>query len=164
MVVTSPRYGLQLYREMESEGPNRYELSSRSLLAFRLAAHLTSSCNNFFYRVWLTFARGNEVAQTTGDVRAPCVRTNTVALICRHEPNVRKVNFCFVTLLGNFKNNVCAGPLSLVFDKVKVVLQNVPDDYLSGCEFGDFECTTVNVLVVVIKHSAEFVGVALNSL
>src|SRR3990172_5712602 len=164
MVVTSPRYGLQLYREMESEGPNRYELSSRSLLAFRLAAHLASFCNNFFYRVWLTFARGNEVAQTTGYVRAPCVRTNTVALIRRHEPNVRKVNFCFVTLLGNFKDNICALPLALVLNKVKVVVQNMPNDFLARHEFGDFECTTVNVLVVVIKHSAEFVGVALNSL
>jgi hypothetical protein len=72
------------------------------------------------------------------------------------------VNFRFFTLLGDFKDNVCVGPLGLVFDKVEVVLQNVPNDFLARYEFGDFECTTVNVLVVVIKHSAEFVGVSLN--
>src|SRR5688500_9089735 len=38
-----------------------------------LIAHLTGLTNNFFYRIWLTFARGHQVAQTAGNVRTPCV-------------------------------------------------------------------------------------------
>jgi len=77
---------------------------------------------------------------------------------------VRKANFGFVTLLGNFKDNVSAIPLGLVRNKVEVVVQDMPYDFLAGDEFGDFECATVNVLVMVIKHGTEFAGVTLNCL
>jgi hypothetical protein len=36
----------------------------------------------------------------------------------------------------------------------------MPDDFLAGYEFGDFEGAAVNVLVAVLKFSAELVGVA----
>ena len=74
-----------------------------------------------------------------------------------------KVNFCFVALPGNFKHNIGIRPLGFVLNKVKVVVQNMPDDFLAGYEFGDFEYGTVNILIVILKFSAGFIGVTLNS-
>ncbi len=75
-----------------------------------------------------------------------------------------KANFCFVTQLGNFKDNVCARPLGLVLNKVKIVLQNVPHDFLARHAFGDLESGTVHVLVVVIKYDTKLVSVTFNGL
>ncbi len=74
---------------------------------------------------------------------------------------MRKANFRFVTLPGNFKNNVGTVPLALVLNKVEIVVQHVPYDSRAWHEFGDLKRATVNVLVVVIEHRAEFVCVSL---
>ena len=75
-----------------------------------------------------------------------------------------KVNFRFVARLENFKHNIGIRPLGFVLNKVKVVVQNMPDDFLAGYEFGDFEGGTVNILVLILKFSIEFIRVPLNCL
>jgi hypothetical protein len=77
---------------------------------------------------------------------------------------VGKANFCFVTFPGNFKDNVGALPLAPFLNKVKVVVQNVPNYSLARCEFGNFERATTDVFVVIFKLSGELVGVTLNCL
>ena len=64
---------------------------------------------------------------------------------------MREANFCFVALLGDFKDNVGVLPLALVFYEVKVVVYNVPNNLFTWNKFGDFDGAAVNVLVVVLK-------------
>ena len=75
-----------------------------------------------------------------------------------------KGNFRFIAPSGNVKDNIGPRPLGFVLNKVKVVVQNMLDDFLARHEFDDVECATVNVLVVVLKLSTELVGVTLNGL
>jgi len=77
---------------------------------------------------------------------------------------VRKVNFRFVALHGNFKDNIGTNPFGFVFDKVEVVVQDVPHDFLVRYKFGDPECGAVNILIAVLKLSTEFVGISHNGL
>ena len=77
---------------------------------------------------------------------------------------MRKVNFSFVILPVNFKDNICPAPFAAVLSKVKVVVHHVPNDFLARHEFGDVKCTTVKILVVVVKLSTELVSTPLNGL
>lgn len=139
-----------------------------SLRLLHIESHFSNFRNSFLvtgeltnYRVRLTFPRGDKIAQATGYVPAPGVRANVIALVCWYEPKVREANFSFVTIPGNFKNNVSTVPLALVFNKVEIVVQHVPYDSFAWHELGDLQRATVNVVVVVIEHRSEFVGVAL---
>jgi hypothetical protein len=46
--------------------------------------------------------------------------------------------------------------------KVEIVVQNKPDDLLTGDEFGYFHLATTDVFVVIRELSPEFVGSAFN--
>jgi hypothetical protein len=50
---------------------------------------------------------------------------------------VRKAKFGLVALLADFKDNVSAFPLGLVFDKVNAAVQDMPYDFLTWYEFSD---------------------------
>ena len=73
-----------------------------------------------------------------------------------------KAKLRFVALPGDFKDNVCTRPLGCVFEKVEVILQHVPDDLLTGHEFGDLECAAMNILEAVKENGAKPICVALN--
>jgi hypothetical protein len=74
---------------------------------------------------------------------------------------VREANFCFVVLLGDFKDNVGVVPLVLVFYEVKVVIYNVPNNLFCWNKFGDFDGAAVNILVMIPEFT-DFVGTAFN--
>src|SRR4051812_27151332 len=111
----------------------------------------------------MSFARSDEVGQTPDDT-LPRTCADVVALIGRHKSAMREANFGLVAFLINFKDNISTSPLGCVFGKFEVVLQHVPDNFFTGYKFRNFECATVIVLVVVIKHGAEPVSVALDCL
>jgi hypothetical protein len=91
------------------------------------------------------------------------MRVNShVAFEGRNQADVRKAEFRLVVLLGDLKDNVSACPLGLVFDKVKVAVQDMPYDLLTWYEFSDLLGTEVNVFVVERKLSTEFVGTTVN--
>src|SRR5215510_2064504 len=117
---------------------------------------------NSLDRVGLAFAGGNEVAQTGIYVLAPRVGADLVAFIGRRQPNVRKAKFGFAVLPADFKNDVGAGPLSLVLDEIKVVAQHVPYDFLARHKLGDFERGAMNVFSLIEKYRTELVGIALD--
>ncbi len=106
-----------------------------------MLTHPTSFINDFLAGVRLTFTGGNEVAQTAQG-KAPAFLTNIVALIGRHQPDVGEADFRLVSRPGNFKDNIRTDPLALILNKVKVVFYHVPDDFLTGHQFGDFERAT----------------------
>ena len=91
------------------------------------------------HRVWLTLARGNELAQAAGDVLTPGVRADIKALIGRHEPGVSESDLGLVAILRDIEDDVGTVPLSLVLDEVEVVVQDVPCHFLARHEFGDLE-------------------------
>src|SRR5262249_3242220 len=95
---------------------------------------------------------------------APCARTVTVAFDGGNQANVRKAELGLVVLPGDLKDNVSAFPLSLVFDKVNVALQDMPYDFLTRYEFSDFVGAAVQVFVVELKLGAEFIGNTVNFL
>ncbi len=78
------------------------------------------------------------------------------------ETYVREAEFGLVALLFNFKNNIGVVPFGFVFDKVKVVMQNVPDNFLVRYKFGDFDRATMYIFEVVIVDRAGFVRVTIN--
>ena len=80
----------------------------------------------------------------------------------RDQTDVRKAEFGFAVLLGDLKDDVRAVPLGLVFDKVKLASDDMPDDFLARNEFRDLLRAAVNVLVAIRKLGAEFVGAAVD--
>ena len=73
-----------------------------------------------------------------------------------------KTNFRHILVFRDLKNNVCAPPLASVFNKARVAVQHVPNDFLAGNEFCDFLLGKVQIFVTVREFGAECVGVALN--
>jgi hypothetical protein len=73
----------------------------------------------------------NQAAQTVVDIKSPCAGTVTAAFDGRNQANVRKAEFGLVALLGNPKDNFHAFPLALVFDKIDVAFQEVPNSFLA---------------------------------
>ena len=112
------------------------------------------------HRVRFALARGDKLAQAAGDVLAPGVRADVVALIGRHEPGVREADLGLVAFLRDIEDDVGAVPLGLVLDEVEVVVQDAPCHSLARRELGDLERAAVDVLVVVVEDGAEFVGLA----
>jgi hypothetical protein len=88
-----------------------------------------------FFRVGLHFACSNQAPQTTVDVGAPYVGTDIETLIFGNQAQVSEADFGLVALLGKLKNNFCALPLALVFRKIKIVVDNKPNDFLVGDYF-----------------------------
>src|SRR5205814_69406 len=95
-------------------------------------------CNSLIL-IGLALTRGNQVTQTASDVGTPCVRADVVAFVEGDEADVREVDFCFVTLPGDLKDNVGVLPLTLVFHKAKVVVQDVPGNLFTWNKFGDLD-------------------------
>jgi hypothetical protein len=114
---------------------------------------------NFLVLVGLAPTLGNQIAQAAVYVGTPGVRTDVVAFVRGDEAYVRKANFCFVALLGEFKDNVGILPLALVLYEVKVVVCNVPNNLFTWNKFGDFDGAAVKFFVEVLKLT-ELVGVA----
>ena len=70
--------------------------------------------------VWLSFTRGDQLAQIAVNERAPCVRAATVAFILGYQAYVCKTDLRFARLFRDIKNNVRATPLAFVFYEVKI--------------------------------------------
>ena len=68
----------------------------------------------------------------------------------------------FGIFVRDFENNFCARPLGFVFSEIEIVVQNEPDDFFAGDEFGYFHLATIDVFEVIREHSPEFVGSAFN--
>lgn len=94
---------------------------------------------NLLVLVGLALTLGNQVVQAAVDIGAPRVRADAVAFVRGDEAYVRKASFCFVALLGDFKDNIGILPLVLVLYEVKVVVYNVPNNLFTWNEFGDFD-------------------------
>ena len=77
---------------------------------------------------------------------------------------VGEEDFRFVTLLGDFKNNLCTRPLAFVFGEIEVVVQNKPHDSLATDELSYFHFAAMDVFVMIDELSAEFVGSTFNFL
>src|SRR6202142_3185051 len=112
-----------------------------------------------FFPGGLPFARRDQTPQAVVDIEAPCAGTVAVALEGGNQAEVRKAKLGFVSLSGDLKDNLGALPLRLVFDESKLGLRYVPHDFLARHQFRDLLGAAVNVLVVELKLSAEFVGV-----
>ena len=72
--------------------------------------------------VWLSFARGDQLAQIAVNERAPCVRAATVAFILWYQAYVGKTDLRFARLLRDIKKNVRATPLAFGSHEVKVAV------------------------------------------
>ena len=64
--------------------------------------------------------------------------------------------------LFNFKNNIRIVPFGLVLDEVKVIMQNMPNNFLVRHMFGNFDRTAMDIFEVVIVHRTGFVRVTVN--
>jgi hypothetical protein len=75
---------------------------------------------------------------------------------------VREAEFGLVVLLDDLKDNVGAFPLSAVFDKANLAVQDMPYDLPARYEFSDLLSATVKVFMAELELSTKLVGAALN--
>ena len=75
-----------------------------------------------------------------------------------------KTKFGLVAFPSDLKDDVGAIPFSLVFDEVDPGIWYMPDNFPAGLKFGDFVSAVMEILVLELKLSAEFVGAALDLL
>ncbi len=73
-----------------------------------------------------------------------------------------EVDLCFVPLLSDFKSNFRALPLAFVFNKIKVAVQNKPNDFLARKQLCDLLLAVMDVFVPIRKLLPEFVGATFN--
>ena len=73
-----------------------------------------------------------------------------------------KTDFHFALFFRDIKNNVCVIQLTFVFNKVKLAVQDVPNDFLAWDQFCEFLFGTVDIFVTVRELGPESVGVAFN--
>src|SRR5262249_39289682 len=108
--------------------------------------------------VRVPFASRNKAAQTLVDIKAPCVRTTTVAFERRNQSDVRKAEFRLALLTGDLKHDVSAVPLGWIFDEVDVAVHHMPCDVLAWHPLGNPLSGVVKVFVTVPELSTELVG------
>jgi hypothetical protein len=80
----------------------------------------------------------------------------------RDQAHMGEADLGFVTFFGDFKSDLCAVPLALVFDKTKVAVQDKPNDFFAGNEFRYLLFGTMDVFVTIGKLVTEFVGATFN--
>jgi hypothetical protein len=73
---------------------------------------------------------------------------------------VSETELRFVIFFRDFENNLCAFPLSFIFSEIEIVVQNEPDNFFAGDEFGYFHPATMHVFVVIGELRPEFIGSA----
>src|SRR5262245_36241320 len=73
-------------------------------------------------RVWLTFTRGDQLAQIAAYERAPRIRAATEAFELGSETDVCKTDFRFALLLSDLKNDIRTIPLAFVFHKAELAV------------------------------------------
>ena len=73
-----------------------------------------------------------------------------------------EADFGLVALLRDFKRNLCALPLGLVFNKVRPAVQNKPNYLLARNEFCYLLLGVVEVFVSISKLIPELVGATFN--
>ena len=66
--------------------------------------------------------------------------------------------------LFDFKEDSAVVPFALVLNKVKVVVQNVPDNFFVRHLFTDLDRAAVDILEMIVVHSAELVRLAIDLL
>ena len=75
---------------------------------------------------------------------------------------MREAKFGLVTFPKDLKDNVCAIPFGLVFDKTQVAICGMPYDFSAWYEFSDLVRAAVNVFVMELKLRTGFVGLPFN--
>jgi hypothetical protein len=104
----------------------------------------------------------DQISQAVIDVRAPRIRTGTVALLIRNETHVGEPDFRLAPFLGKLKDDPRAVPLGLVLDELQVAVHDEPDDLLPGNQLRDLLFAGVKILVPVGPFGPTLVGGALD--
>jgi hypothetical protein len=108
----------------------------------------------------LSFTCRNQRAQTVVDVKAPCARTTAVAFEGRNQADVSKSQFGLAVLSGDLEDNLGAGPLRFVSNKIQLAVRDMPDGFLAVDYFSDFLDAAVYLFVLKFELDARLVGTA----
>ena len=117
-----------------------------------------------FFRVWLPYTCSNQAPQTPVYVRAPRVRADIETFVFGNQTEVSEADLRFIALSRDLKTDCRVLPLAFVFRKIEIVVQNTPDGFPAGNEFGDFDPAAMDVFVMIRELAAESIGTAINFL
>lgn len=93
----------------------------------------------------------------------PCFVADIIAFILRDEALVSEANFRPCAFPGNFKDHLRVFPFALVFYEVEIVVQDMPDHFLSGDELDDPDPAAMDVFVMIDVYAVELVGDAFDA-
>ena len=75
-----------------------------------------------------------------------------------------EVDLRLIALSRDLEADLRSLPLALVFSEIEEVVQDMPDDFLAGDEFGYFDLAPMGVFVMIRELAAELIGTAFNLL